>query len=168
MATKKSTTKKAPAKVNASAGAPTVEEAINNNELVAEAAINLIVPTDVETPAPKAKEIVVSADVVVINTSYNPICLTTWEKGHRSITIAPKEFKRIPRDQYREFLKNKMVRTWFDKGVLTTRDTAEEASANEAEAPEELLSPVERTDGQSSVSATVRKFQKDSPIKIQL
>lgn len=167
MATKKSTTKKAPAKVNASAGAPTVEEAINNNELVAEAAINLIVPTDVE-PTISKKERVISADVVVINTSYNPICLTTWEKGHRSITIAPKEFKRIPRDQYREFLKNKMVRTWFDKGVLTTRDTAEEASANEAEAPEELLSPVERTDGQSSVSATVRKFQKDSPIKIQL
>lgn len=167
MATKKSTTKKAPAKVNASAGAPTAAEAIENNELVAQAAINLIVPTDVEKPAPK-KERVVSADVVVINTSYNPICLTTWEKGSQSFTLAPKEFKRIPRDQYKEFLKNKMIRTWFDKGVLTTRDTSDETSTNEAVAPEELSMPVERTDGQSSVSATVRKFKKDSTIKIEL
>lgn len=167
MATKKSTTKKAPAKVNASAGAPTVEEAINNNELVAEAAINFIVPTDVE-PTISKKERVVSADVVVINTSYNPICLTTWERGNKSITIAPKELKRIPRDLYRDLIKNKMIRTWFDKGILATKEGAEETSANEAEVPVELMNPVERTDGQSSVSATVKKFQKDSPIKIQL
>lgn len=168
MATKKSTTKKAPAKAKATAGAPTAEEAIKNNELVAEAAINFIVPTDVETPAPKAKEIVVSADVVVINTSYNPICLTTWERGNKSITIAPKELKKIPRDLYRDLIKNKMIRTWFDKGILATNEGAEETSANEAEVPVELMNPVERTDGQSSVSATVKKFQKDSPIKIQL
>ena len=167
MATKKSTTKKAPVKAKATAGATTAEEAIKNNELVAEAAINLIVPTDVEKPAPK-KERVVSADVVVINTSYNPICLTTWAKGSKSFTLAPKEFKRIPRDQYREFLQNKMIRTWFDKGILTTRDTDEEISVNEAVAPQELSMPVERSDGQSSVSASVKKFQKEGPIKIQL
>lgn len=161
MATKK-TSKKAADKVKALSAAPDKEK-----ELVAEAAINVIVPAEEEIKAPQ-KERVVSADVVVINTSYNPICLTTWERGTKAFTLAPKEFKRIPRDQYREFLKNKMIRTWFDKGILTTKDTEEDTSVNEAVAPEELSNPVERTDGQSSVSATVKKFKKDSSIKINL
>jgi hypothetical protein len=61
-----------------------------------------------------------------------------------------------------------MIRTWFDKGILTTRDTDDEISVNEAVAPQELSMPVERFDGSSSVSATVKKFQKENSIKITL
>ncbi len=167
MATKK-TAKKSSGKAKTLPEAPTLEEAVKNDELVAEAAINMIVPEEPKEE-PKAKpNASFSSYVTVINTSYNPICLTTWEKGHRSVTIAPKEFKQISRDDYRDFMKNKIVRAWFDKGILTSNADANETDANEAKAPEELKNPVERTDGVSTVTATVKKFKKDSPITINL
>lgn len=164
MATKK-TAKKSSGKAQTLPEAPTLDEAVKNDELVAEAAINMIIP---EEPKAKKSAPTVSSYVTVINTSYNPICLTTWEKGHRSVTIAPKEIKQILRDDYRDYMKNKIVRAWFDKGILTSNADANETDANEAKAPEELKNPVERTDGVSTVSATVKKFKKESPITINL
>ena len=178
MAEKKNT--QATAEKN-SAAAPAQKEALKNNELVAEAAIDVLIDVPEvddtpeapkeetkETEAPKtAKEdVVATADVIVINTSLNPICLSDGKRI--SVQIAPKEFKRIDRETYRELMQQKMVRIWFDKGILTSNGDAGETEVHGAEAPEELSQPVISRDGGNSVSAEVTKFEKAKSIKIDL
>ena len=188
MAEKKNT--QATAEKN-SAAAPAQKEALKNNELVAEAAIDVLIDVPEvddtpeapkeetketeapkeetkETEAPKtAKEdVVATADVIVINTSLNPICLSDGKRI--SVQIAPKEFKRIDRETYRELMQQNMVRIWFDKGILTSNGDAGETEVHGAEAPEELSQPVISRDGGNSVSAEVTKFEKAKSIKIDL
>lgn len=162
-----------------SAVAPNQNEAVNNEELVANGGIDILIdtPEDVqeetetqpEAPKeePKAKEdVVATADVIIVNTSQNPICLSDGKKI--SVQIAPKEFKRISRAAYRELMQQKMVRIWFDKGILTSNGDANETDIHGAEAPEELSQPVTSRDGGNSVSAEVTKFEKAKSIKIEL
>ena len=178
MAEKKNT--QATAEKN-SAAAPAKDEALKNNELVAEAAIDVLIdvpevddtpeapkkePKETEAPKPAKEDVVATADVIVINTSLNPICLSDGKRS--SVQIAPKEFKRIDRETYRELMQQKMVRIWFDKGILTSNGDAGETDVHGAEAPEELSQPVISRDGGNSVSAEVTKFEKAKSIKIDL
>ena len=167
MATKKkSTSKKAEAPVSAP------EEV--KDELVAEAGIDVEIEkpeTEEEPKAPEATapapEAPVSSETVIINTSYNEILLNTGLPG-ASVRIAPKEIKSVSRELLRELLKNKIVRRWFDKGILTSNRDANETDANEAETPAYLKAPVERTDSVSTISAKVTKFKKDGNVQIKL
>lgn len=159
------------------------EEVIENkDELVAEAAIDVeveeVVPANDENPKaePEASEDenkcmpsdeYVSRETVIINTSYNEILLNTGRPGG-SVRIAPKEIKSVDRELLRELLNNKIVRRWFDKGILTSNQDANETDANEAKAPENLKAPVERTDSVSTISAKVTKFKKDGNVSIKL
>lgn len=178
MAEKKN--KQATAEKN-SAAAPAQKEELKNNELVAEAAIDVLIdvpevddtpeapkeePKETEAPKPAKEDVVATADVIVINTSLNPICLSDGKRI--SVQIAPKEFKRIDRETYRELMQQKMVRIWFDKGILTSNGDAGETEVHGAEAPEELSQPVISRDGGNSVSAEVTKFEKAKSIKIDL
>ena len=178
MAEKKN--KQATAEKN-SAAAPAQKEALKNNELVAEAAIDVLIdvpevddtreapkeePKETEAPKPAKEDVVATADVIVINTSLNPICLSDGKRI--SVQIAPKEFKRIDRETYRELMQQKMVRVWFDKGILTSNGDAGETEVHGAEAPEELSQPVISRDGGNSVSAEVNKIKKAKSIKIDL
>lgn len=103
---------------------------------------------------------------VIMNTSLNPILLKGEHEGE-ILLIAPKEIKSVSRTLLRSMMKSKIVRYWFDKGVLTTNRDANETSANEAEAPAHLSQPVERHDG-ANVSATVTKFEKQGSVTINL
>ena len=163
-------TQKAVAEEQSSTAAPALDQALQNNELVAEAAIDLLIDKPEETVAPK-KEVKKSnedviADVVVLNSSYSPICISDGK--HISVTIAPKEMKRIPHADFRELMKQKMVRAWFDKGVLSSNGGNGDVSAHEAEVPVELKGDVVSRDGENSVSAGVKKFEKDRSITINL
>lgn len=117
-------------------------------------------------PEPIKNELTGSDYTVILNTSLNPILLQ-GENEEDKILIAPKEIKSISRYLLRELLKNKVVRYWFDKGILTTNQDANETSANEAEAPAHLSQPVERHDG-ANVSASVTKFEKQGSVTINL
>lgn len=103
---------------------------------------------------------------VILNTSLNPILLQGQHEGE-TLLIAPKEIKSVSRSLLRELLKSKVVRYWFDKGILTSNQDANETSANEAEAPAHLSQPVERHDG-ANVSASVTKFEKQGSVTINL
>ena len=169
-----------------SAVAPNQNEAVNNEELVANGGIDILIdtPADVqeetetqpeapkeepkakEDPKPAKEDVVATADVIIVNTSQNPICLSDGK--NISVQIAPKEFKRISRAAYRELMQQKMVRIWFDKGILTSNGDANETDIHGAEAPEELSQPVTSRDGGNSVSAEVTKFEKAKSIKIEL
>jgi len=180
----------ATAKVEEPTSTEALKEALDNEELVAEAAIDILTeeePTEEisedapasEEPAEETKEeapeekpeepkaskadVIATSDVIVINTSYNPICLQGPLKG-QTVQIAPKEMKRVPRALYRELMKQKIVRAWFDKGVLTSNADANEEDANEAVAPKELSTPVT----QNGSTAELKKFQKDGTFKIEL
>lgn len=121
------------------------------------------------TPEPKSEPVnkVSGTDyTVILNTSLNPILLQ-GENEKDKILIAPKEIKSINRRLLKELLKSKVVRYWFDKGILTTNQDANETSANEAEAPAHLSQPVERHDG-ANISASVTKFEKQGSITINL
>lgn len=117
-------------------------------------------------PEPIKNELTGSDYTVILNTSLNPILLQ-GENEEDKILIAPKEIKSISRYLLRELLKNKVVRYWFDKGILTTNQDANETSANEAEAPAHLSQPVERHDG-ANISASVTKFEKQGSVTINL
>lgn len=117
-------------------------------------------------PEPIKNELAGSDYTVILNTSLNPILLQ-GENEKDKILIAPKEIKSISRYLLRELLKSKVVRYWFDKGILTTNQDANETSANEAEAPAHLSQPVERHDG-ANVSASVTKFEKQGSVTINL
>ena len=119
-----------------------------------------------EEPEPIKNELTGSDYTVILNTSLNPILLQ-GENEKDKILIAPKEIKSISRYLLRELLKSKVVRYWFDKGILTTNQDANETSANEAEAPAHLSQPVERHDG-ANVSASVTKFEKQGSVTINL
>lgn len=103
---------------------------------------------------------------VILNTSLNPILLQGQHEGE-TLLIAPKEIKSVSRALLKELLKSKVVRYWFDKGILTSNQDANETSANEAEAPAHLSQPVERHDG-ANVSASVTKFEKQGSVTINL
>jgi hypothetical protein len=119
-----------------------------------------------EEPEPIKNELTGSDYTVILNTSLNPILLQ-GENEKDKILIAPKEIKSISRYLLRELLKSKVVRYWFDKGILTTNQDANETSANEAEAPAHLSEPVERHDG-ANISASVTKFEKQGSVTINL
>ena len=119
-----------------------------------------------EEPEPIKNELTGSDYTVILNTSLNPILLQ-GENEKDKILIAPKEIKSISRYLLRELLKSKVVRYWFDKGILTTNQDANETSANEAEAPAHLSQPVERHDG-ANISASVTKFEKQGSVTINL
>ena len=119
-----------------------------------------------EEPEPIKNELTGSDYTVILNTSLNPILLQ-GENEKDKILIAPKEIKSISRYLLRELLKSKVVRYWFDKGILTTNQDANETSANEAEAPAHLSQPVERHDG-ANISASVPKFEKQGSVTINL
>ena len=166
--------------------------AVTDAELVNEAGINITVEPETETkeedtrcqPATKeeieklppemratnqapARNVQTASDyTVVLNTSLNPILLHGEHEGE-TLLIAPKEIKSVSRALLRELLKNKVVRYWFDKGILTSNQDANETSANEAEAPAHLSQPVERHDG-ANVSASVTKFEKQGSVTINL
>lgn len=170
MAVKKTKTGETKAKVKVS---PTVKkatkaEAVKSNELVAEASIDFsIEPKPAEKkPEPKKAPVELSSEVVVVNTSQNAILLSGQEENER-ILIEPREIKKVNRYLLRSLMKNKIVRYWFDKGVLTSNMDANETSANEAKAPEHLTAPVERHDG-ANISASVTKFQKEGNVTINL
>ena len=185
MATKKKTTTSKVAEAPVSAPEEEVKEPAKEisqgDELVAEAAIDIVaeeadeVPAEEEVKEPEpeevektpAEEAPVSSETVIINTSYNEILLNTGRPG-ASIRIAPKEIKSVSRALLRELLQNKIVRRWFDKGILTSNQDANEADVNEAVAPEHLRAPVERTDSVSTISASVTKFKKDGNVQIKL
>lgn len=189
---------------------PTVEtasenEAVENNELVNEAGIDITVNPDntqndeadnvkaapatedeltklpsemrgeapeTVTPEPVKKEVPAqniqsaSSTTLVLNTSQNNILLTGGTP-EESVLIAPKELKSIKRELLRKLLRNKVVRYWFDKGILTSNEDANEVSAHDAVAPEYLKNPVERHDG-ANVSASVTKFEKQGSVTINL
>lgn len=183
MATAKKTTAKV-AKAKASVTTADAKKAIEDKELVAEAAIDVVVEDEIpandenkeadhlkaeeESPAPAPKEDApISDDVIVLNTSYNEILLNTGILG-LSVRIAPKERKTVSRHVLRDLLKNKIVRRWFDKGILTSNMDANETDANEAKTPENLKGPVERTDSVSTISAKVTKFKADGKVQINL
>ena len=136
------------------------------DELVAEAGIDIEIEKADEVKAPAA-EAPISNETVIINTSYNEILLNTGLPG-ATVRIAPKEIKSVSRELLRELLKNKIVRRWFDKGILTSNQDANETDANEAVVPEALKGPVERTDSVSTISAKVTKFKKDGKVSIKL
>lgn len=117
-------------------------------------------------PEPIKNELAGSDYTVILNTSLNPILLQ-GENEKDKVLIAPKEIKSISRYLLRELLKSKVVRYWFDKGILTTNQDANETSASEAEAPAHLSQPVERHDG-ANVSASVTKFEKQGSVTINL
>lgn len=119
-----------------------------------------------ETPKKESQSGFVSSEVVVVNTSQNPILLSGEDKGV-NILIAPKEIKKVNRSLLKTLMQNKIVRYWFDKGVLSTNLNASETSPHEAKAPEYLLQPVERHDG-ANVSASVTKFDKAEDVSINL
>lgn len=171
MAARKTTSKKAAeakASVTPEVNAPTVEN--STEELVAQANINVEIEANDENPkhkvAPK-EDVVLSSTVVLMNTSYNEILLNSGRPGE-TVRIAPKEIKSIDRELLNELLKNKIVRRWFDKGILTTNQDANETDTNEAVVPENLKGPVERTDSVSTISAKVTKFKKDGKVQIKL
>ena len=167
--------------------------AVTNAELVNEAGINITVepetkeeleklPSEIRGEAPEtvhpesekratnqapARNVQTASDyTVILNTSLNPILLQGQHEGE-TLLIAPKEIKSVSRALLRELLKSKVVRYWFDKGILTTNQDANETSANEAEAPAHLSQPVERHDG-ANVSASVTKFEKQGSVTINL
>lgn len=190
MATRKTTSKKATeAKVSVApeVTAPTVGN--STDELVAQANINVEIVEDIadenkcapdeplddfsandENPKHKAapkEDVILSSTVVLMNTSYNEILLNTGRPG-ATVRIAPKEIKSIDRELLRELMNNKIVRRWFDKGILTTNQDANETDTNEAVVPENLKGPVERTDSVSTISAKVTKFKQDGKVQIKL
>lgn len=117
-------------------------------------------------PEPIKNELAGSDYTIILNTSQNPILLQ-GENEEDKILIAPKEIKSVNRRLLKELLKSKVVRYWFDKGILTTNQDANETSANEAEAPAHLSQPVERHDG-ANISASVTKFEKQGSVTINL
>lgn len=117
-------------------------------------------------PMPAQNIQTASSYTVVINTSQNPILLS-GENKEESVFIAPKEIKSVNRELMKKLLQNKVVRHWFDKGILTANMDANETSANEAVAPQHLSQPVERHDG-ANVSASVTKFKKEGSVTINL
>ena len=194
--------KEVAAKVEDNTSTEALNEALENNELVAEAAIDILTdevpaedevteeaPTEEvveektedetkeeevkaaeapkeepkEDPKPSKEDVVATADVLVVNTSFNPICLQGNEKG-QSVTLAPKEIKRVPRALYRVLMQQKAVRAWFDKGVLTSKADADEVEASDAVAPAELTAPVTR----NASTAEVKKFEKDGTFKLEI
>lgn len=170
--------KEVAAKVEDNTSTEALNEALENNELVAEAAIDILtdeVPAEDEVteeapkeepkedPKPSKEDVVATADVLVVNTSFNPICLQGNEKG-QSVTLAPKEIKRVPRALYRVLMQQKAVRAWFDKGVLTSKADADEVEASDAVAPAELTAPVTR----NASTAEVKKFEKDGTFKLEI
>lgn len=172
MVTKKKTSSK---KAEATVSAP--EEV--KDELVAEAKIDVEIEEEIAPEnrcAPDAplddfsatdEAVAISSTVTLLNTSYNEILLNTGHPGG-TIRIAPKELKSVSRELLRELLQNKIVRRWFDKGILTSNLDANETTTNEAEVPEALKGPVERTDSVSTISAKVTKFKKDGKVSIKL
>lgn len=177
MTKKKTATTKGEAKtkvkVSPTVTTATETEAVENTELVMEAGIN-IKAEDANAkhdnrPAKKAPAQNIqtaSSTTMIINTSQNPILLSGDEK-EECIYIAPKEIKRVNRNLLKKLLQNKVVRYWFDKGILTGNADANETTANEAEAPEYLSQPVERHDG-ANISASVTKFEKQGSVTINL
>ena len=203
--TKKKTSSKGETEVKATVS-PTVEtatenEAVENNELVNEAGLDVNIETEEDTKCQPTNEPVnedetvklpseirgeapekvypetpkeapaqniqtASSTTVVLNTSQNAILLT-GETPEESVLIAPREIKAIDRELLRKLLKNKVVRYWFDKGILTSNQDANEVSAHDAVAPEYLKNPVERHDG-ANVSASVTKFEKQGSVTINL
>lgn len=166
-ATKKGETKaQAQVKVSPTVKQANMDESTQNVELVNEAGIDIEVKETKPMPKKVAPKGFVSSEVVVINTSQNPILLSGDEKG-MNILIAPKEIKKINRTMLKTLMQNKIVRYWFDKGILTSNMDANETSAHEAETPEYLCQPVERHEG-ANVSASVTKFQKAENVSITL
>ena len=165
MTKKKTATTKGEAKtkvkVSPTVKNPTETEAVENTELVMEAGINIKAEK-----APAQNIQTASSTTMIINTSQNPILLSGDEK-EECIYIAPKEIKRVNRNLLKKLLQNKVVRYWFDKGILTGNSDANETTANEAEAPEYLSQPVERHDG-ANISASVTKFEKQGSVTINL
>lgn len=160
-------------KVSPTVTTATETEAVKNTELVMEAGINIKAEDANAKPdnkpaekAPAQNIQTASSTTMIINTSQNPILLSGDDK-EECIYIAPKEIKRVNRNLLKKLLQNKVVRYWFDKGILTGNTDANETTANEAEAPEYLSQPVERHDG-ANISASVTKFEKQGSVTINL
>lgn len=181
--TKKNTTKKTdvvadntPA-TDVEVSVPSKEEAKAKEELVMEAKINLTddkksedvkpTPAEEEKKAPKAEK-AYSSSVTVMNKSQNNICL--FASTECQLTIGPREIKKVSKDLLNELLKNKMVRRFFDKGVLSHNldEGSNVVSAHDAVAPEHLTQAVERHEGGNNVVAEVKKFEKDGSLNIDL
>lgn len=124
---------------------PTADEAKKNNELVMTATFK--------------------SEATVMNKSQNIIHL---KEGQLEIRLMPREIKRVPKDVLKELLKNPMVRRFFDKGVVSHTLDDTEVSAHDAVAPEHLMEAVERHEDGSSVSASVKKFQREGSVNIEL
>lgn len=141
----------------------------NDKELVMEAKIT----KGKGKGKPKAKEPkkttdkAYSSECVITNTSMNNICLFNGNKFEQ-ITVAPREIKRVSRAQLRELLKNEMVQRFFDKGILTHNLDADDVSAHDAVAPEELKTPVERHEDGQNVKAEVKTYRKEGSISLDL
>lgn len=156
---------------------PSNEEAKANEELVMEAKVNLTddkksedvkpTPAKEDKPAPKAEK-AFSSTATVMNKSQNKICL--YANPECQLEIAPREIKSVRKDLLNELLKNKMVRRFFDKGVLSHNldEGSKVVSAHDAVAPEHLTQAVERHEGGNNVVAEVKKFEKDGSLNIDL
>lgn len=122
-----------------------------DNELVMEASV---------------KEYIPSTYVILTNTSQNRISLVADDIR---IDLEPREIKRdVRRSDLQELLKNKVVKKWFDKGILTSNIDADDTSAHEAVAPSNLTSAVERHDNGMNIEASVKKFVADGTVDINL
>lgn len=155
--------------LNVKVETPTVDKATENNELVMEANITPETETpETETnplPAPEPEKRIVSSTVVLTNCTANTICITN---GNIKITVAPREIKKVSRDDLKELLKQKMIQRYFDKGVLTHNLEADEVSASDAEVPDELKGAVERHEDGLTISASVKTFEADGSVKLEL
>lgn len=122
---------------------------------------------DPEKPKKNAEKTYTGSTCVLTNTSMNTICLFNGDKFN-SITVAPREIKRVDRETLRSLLKNEMVKRFFDKGILTHNLDAADVSAHDAIVPEELKNPVERHEGGQNVKAEVKTYRKEGTISLDL
>jgi len=131
----------------------------SENELVMEASV---IPESLK----KAPEYIPSTYVILTNTSQNRLSLVG--EGVK-IDIAPREIKRdVKREDLKVLLKNKVIRNWFDKGILSSNMDAESQSPHEAVAPKNLTSAVERHDNGMNIEASVKKFEPAGTVDINL
>lgn len=118
-------------------------------------------------PKKNAEKTYTGSTCVLTNTSMNTICLFNGDK-FSSITVEPREIKRVDRETLRNLLKNEMVKRFFDKGILTHNLDAADVSAHDAIVPEELKNPVERHEGGQNVKAEVKTYRKEGTISLDL
>ena len=167
-------TEKSVAETPATALSAEVTVPAKTNELVMEAKVSAKgnkgkkdTKKQPEKPKQKTDKTYSASTCVITNTSMNTICLCNGDK-FKSITVEPREIKKVDRELLKSLLKNEMVKRFFDKGVLTHNLDAADVSAHDAVVPEELKNPVERHEDGQNVKAEVKTYRKEGTISLDL